>query len=170
MASEVTPSADPASADPETGPSVAPIGDPSDPSTGDPVPSRWSPARARLVLLSAISCLGPLACFVPYASGMAMTLALLSVVAVVCIGWFAVLGPLVTDLFPAGNSASVWAIAGAFGAVGAMISNHAIGRISSLLGTERMFLALGCLHLLALGLLWFFVKTDRQAEVSGQPV
>lgn len=127
-----------------------------------------SPARARLVLLVAISCLGPLACLVPFAPAMPAVLALLSVVAVVCIGWFAVLGPLVTDLFPAGNSASVWAIAGAFGAVGAMISNYAIGRVSTLLGTEQMFLVLGFLHLLALGILWFFVKTDRHADVSGQ--
>jgi ACS family hexuronate transporter-like MFS transporter len=127
-----------------------------------------NPAKARLALLVAVSCLGPLACVVPFAPGMGLTLALLSVVAIVCIGWFAVLGPLVTDLFPAGNSASVWAIAGAFGAVGAIVSNFAIGRVSSMLGTERMFLVLGILHLAALCILLFFVKTDRKADLSSQ--
>jgi F-type H+-transporting ATPase subunit gamma len=68
----------------------------------------------------------------------------------------------------AGNSASVWAIAGAFGAVGAIVSNFAIGRVSSMLGTERMFLVLGILHLAALCILLFFVKTDRKADLSSQ--
>ena len=127
-----------------------------------------NPARARLALLIGISCFGPLACLVPHASSMPLVLGLLSVVAIVCIGWFAVLGPLVTDLFPVGNSASVWAIAGAFGAVGAMISNYAIGRVSSALGTEKMFLVLGLLHLAALAVLLFFVKTDRYVRDSAQ--
>lgn len=116
------------------------------------------PARARLTVLIALSCFAPVACLVPYASSLTMTLALLSVVALICVGWFAVLGPLAADLFPAGNAASVWSIAGAFGAVGAMISNYAIGRITSVVGSERMFLMLGVLHLLALAVLLIFLR------------
>ncbi|HYP17235.1 MAG TPA: MFS transporter, partial [Opitutus sp.] len=119
---------------------------------------KGDPVRARTTVLIVLSCFAPLACVVPFAPTLAVTVALLSIVALVCIGWFAVLGPLAADLFPAGNAGSVWSIAGAFGAVGAMVSNYAIGRISTALGSERMFLVLGCLHFAGLAVLLFSLR------------
>ncbi len=124
------------------------------------------PVKARLVLLAILAALGPTACLVPLSPGLAGTVILLSMVAVVCLGWFAVLGPMVGDVFPLGNVASVWAIAGTFGAVGAMGSNFAIGRVSTVLGTERMFLILGCLHLIAMAVLYLFVWRMRSSAPS----
>lgn len=127
------------------------------------------PVKARLILLAGLAALGPTACLVPYAPGLAGTVILLSVVAVVCVGWFAVLGPMVGDIFPVGNVASVWAIAGAFGAVGAMVSNYAIGQVSTVLGTGRMFLILGFLHLIAMGILYNLVRGKVAAKSPPRP-
>ena len=71
----------------------------------------------------------------------------------------AIPGPLLIDIFSAGNAASVRAIAGAFGAVGAMVFNYSIGRVTSTVGIEQIFLVLGYLHPLALGV---FLLSLRQ--------
>ena len=112
-----------------------------------------NPARARKRILVALAVLGPLAAVVPYLSSLAATIAVLCVVAVICLGWLCILGPLVADTFPAANVGAVWSIAGAFGAVGAIIFNHQIGRISTALGQTNMFFLLGGLHLCAAAIL-----------------
>lgn len=119
---------------------------------------RWGrrlgdPLKARRRLLIIAACFGPVAALVPHAPGLPLTVALLSVVALVCLIWLLLLGPLVADAFPAGNAASVWAISGAFGATGAIFFNYGVGRVSGALGVERMFLLMGALHLAAAAIL-----------------
>jgi ACS family hexuronate transporter-like MFS transporter len=116
----------------------------------DRLARRGDPVRARRRLLVMLACLGPCAALVPFMPSLALTLLALSLVGVVCQGWFALLCPLVADLFPAGNVASVWGITGAFGALGAMIFNHQIGRLSGSMGQDRLFFVMAGLHLLAL--------------------
>ncbi len=82
-------------------------------------------------------------------------------------GWLSILGPLVADVFPSGNVGSVWGIAGAFGATGAIIFNYEVGRITSALGTANMFLILGVLHLLAAAIIVIFV---REVKTVTEPV
>lgn len=122
------------------------------------------PAR-RKVLVGA-ACFAPLIALVPYTTGLPATVALLSLAALICLTWLLLLGPVTADAFPAGNVASVWAIAGAFGATGAMIFNYAIGQITSSLGSERMFLLLGCLHPLAAVLLWWLVRKTQPSSMA----
>jgi ACS family hexuronate transporter-like MFS transporter len=126
---------------------------------------RWgNPLKARVRLLAVVACLGPLAILTPYLPGLGLTLAVLSGVGVVCLTWLFILGPLVGDVFPAGNVASVWAIAGAFGATGAIIFNYGIGQLTSTLGNERMFLLLGLLHPIAAVVLVSLVKPLKSAD------
>jgi ACS family hexuronate transporter-like MFS transporter len=122
--------------------------------------------RGRMVVLGALAVFGPAAMLVPRVPGLWMTVALLCVVAAVCLGWLSILGPLVADVFPAANVASVWSIAGAFGAFGAILFNHQAGKITSTLGTDRMFLMLGCLHLLAAGILFALVRRVQHPHVA----
>ncbi|AHF91734.1 MFS transporter [Opitutaceae bacterium TAV5] len=122
------------------------------------------PMKARQRLLMIAACFGPLAMLVPHAPGMTLTLILLSLVALVCLVWLLLLGPLVADTFPAGNAASVWAISGAFGAIGAILFNYGVGRISGALGVERMFLVMGVLHLVAAALLKVCVRPVKAGE------
>lgn len=125
-----------------------------------------NPLKARVRLLAVSAVLGPLAILTPHMPGMALTVAVLSGVGVVCLTWLFVLGPLVSDAFPSGNVASVWAIAGAFGATGAIIFNYCVGQLTSTLGTERMFLLLGLLH--PLGAL-ILVGLVRPVKVADEP-
>lgn len=125
---------------------------------------RGDPLAGRRRVLVAAACFGPLAMVVPHLPGIGGTVAVLSLTAVVCLVWLMLLGPLVSDVFPAGNAASVWAIAGAFGATGAMIFNYAVGRITSALGAEQMFFVLGLLHPLAAVILCFVVPRQPLAK------
>lgn len=120
---------------------------------------KWNDAaRARKRLLLILACFGPLCMVVPHTPGLALTVGLLCVVAVVCLGWLSLLGPLVADTFPSGNVGSVWSISGAFGAVGAMIFNFQVGKISTAVGSATMFLVLGVLHLAAAAILLSLVR------------
>src|SRR5690606_556766 len=116
------------------------------------------PWRARRRLLLILACFGPLCMVVPHAQSLTLTVALLCVIAVVCLGWLSLLGPLVADTFPAGNVGSVWCIAGAFGALGAIIFNFQVGRITTAVGSIQMFFILGTLHLLAIAILLTLVR------------
>jgi ACS family hexuronate transporter-like MFS transporter len=107
--------------------------------------------------------------FVPHAASLTLTVGLLCVVAVVALGWLSLLGPLVADTFPVGNVGSVWSIAGAFGALGAIIFNFQVGRITTVLGSETMFMILGLLHLLAAGIVFALVRRVSGRAVSVQP-
>jgi len=132
---------------------------------------RWrNPLLARKRLLCSVALLGMLAILTPHLPGLGVTIAVVSIVGVVCLTWLFILGPMVGDVFPPGNVASVWAIAGAFGATGAIIFNYNIGQLTSTLGNERMFLLLGFLHPLAAVVLHFGVKPLRAASPSTQPI
>ena len=117
-----------------------------------------SPMLGRIRLLGILACFGPVAMLIPHMPTLPMTIFLLCIVAVVCLAWLNIIGPLVADVFPAGNAASVWGISGAFGATGAMIFNHQVGKITSAVGSANMFLVLGCLHLIAAAIIFGLVR------------
>jgi len=127
---------------------------------------RGNPFKARRNILLAISVVGPLAAAVPHAGNMGLTLALLSCVAVVCLTWLFLLGPLVSDTFHPGNVASVWSIAGAFGATGAILFNFVVGQASAHFGDDRLFLTMGLLHPLAALVLYFLVRKPGSNPVT----
>ena len=104
------------------------------------------PLRARKRLLIALSLLGPVCLLVPHAPGLPLTLALFCVIAVVCASWLATLAPIITEVFPLANVASVWGIAGAFGATGAIVFNHLIGHAAERIGLDTLFVVMGALH------------------------
>ena len=118
-------------------------------------------ARRRVLLAAAL--FAPLIALVPYAPGLPVTVALLSLAATICLTWLLLLMPVIADAFPAGNVASVWAIAGAFGATGAMVCNYAFGQITTAAGSVQMFLVLGCLHPIAAILLFTCVRKVKPA-------
>jgi MFS transporter, ACS family, hexuronate transporter len=133
----------------------------------DRLGKRWrDPLRARRSILITVAVLGPLAMTVPHLPGLAMPLAALSLVGIVCLTWLFILGPLVSDVFPAGNVASVWSIAGAFGATGAILFNHFIGHVSSTLGSDRLFHVMGFLHPIAALIVFLFVRRVRARSAA----
>jgi ACS family hexuronate transporter-like MFS transporter len=105
--------------------------------------------RARKRVLIGVAIPAPLIALVPHTPGLAPTVALLSLAAIICLAWLLLLMPFIADMFPAGNVASVWAIAGSFGAAGAIVFNYCVGRVTSAFGSNLLFLVLGGLHLMA---------------------
>lgn len=116
------------------------------------------PLGARRRLLVLVSLLGPLCWIVPHLPGFVATLAVFCVIAAVCNCWLSTLAPLIAEAFPLKNLASVWGIAGAFGASGAMIFNYFIGHAASLVGLPTLFVVMGLLHPCAALLLHVLVR------------
>ena len=73
------------------------------------------------------------------------------------------LGVVVADTFPAANVGSVWGIAGAFGAAGAMLFNVYVGRLMETYGAGRIFAAMAVLHPIAAVVLWITVRREQPA-------
>ncbi|MFO1450066.1 MAG: MFS transporter [Opitutaceae bacterium] len=126
-------------------------------------------ARKRLLLL--VSMAGPICMAVPQAPNLITTLALFCVIAIVCNSWLSTLAPIIAEVFPLGNVASVWGIAGAFGATGAMVFNYVIGHAAETIGLTTLFVIMGVLHPCAAVLLHLLVRrraTDPRPEVQAQ--
>lgn len=70
----------------------------------------------------------------------------------------------VAETFPAGNVGSVWGIAGAFGALGAVAFNLYIGHALQTFGAERMFVAMAIP--LAAVVLWLTVRPERPPKAA----
>lgn len=123
-----------------------------------------APLRARKLTLAGAAVLAPICTLTPHFPHPFATLAIFSVVGAVCLTWLFNLGVVVADTFPAANVGSVWGIAGAFGASGAMLFNVYVGQLMGTFGAERVFLALAVLHPVAAAVLWFNVRPERPAS------
>ena len=122
------------------------------------------PLHARKVTLACAALLAPVCALTPHFPQPFMTLAIFSVVGAVCLTWLFNLGVVVSECFPAANVGSVWGIAGAFGALGAICFNFYVGDAISALGTVKMFAFMAVLHPLAALILWRMTRVERPAE------
>ncbi len=120
-----------------------------------------APLRARKLTLAGAALLGPLCALTPHLPHVAATLAIFSVVGAVCLTWLFNLGVVVAESFPAANVGSVWGIAGACGAVGAMCFNAFVGEAMATVGPTTIFAALAVLHPLAAVILTLTVRVER---------
>ena len=119
------------------------------------------PLHARKLTLAGAALFAPICALTPLFPHPFATLAIFSVVGAVCLTWLFNLGVVVADTFPAANVGSVWGIAGAFGASGAMLFNLYVGHLMDTLGSGRIFAALAVLHPLAAIVLWFTVRREE---------
>lgn len=118
------------------------------------------PLRARKLTLLGAALVAPVCILTPHFPHPGATLAIFSLVGAVCLTWLFNLGVVVAEAFPAANVGSVWGIAGAFGASGAMLFNTWVGGIMQSLGPERVFAAMAVLHPLAIIVLWTMVRKE----------
>lgn len=119
------------------------------------------PLNGRKRLLYYASVAGPLCFFVPGSTELSLTLLMFCGIAIVCACWLSTLAPIIAEIFPLGNVASVWGIAGAFGATGAMVFNYLLGHAATTLGLENLFYIMGVLHPCAALLLVWLVRRPR---------
>jgi ACS family hexuronate transporter-like MFS transporter len=120
-----------------------------------------SPLRARKVMLAGAALLAPVCALTPHFPQPVATLAIFSIVAAVCLTWLFNLGVVVADAFPAANVGSVWGIAGAFGASGAMVFNVYVGRLMDSFGSAQIFVVLALLHPVAAIILTTTVRKEQ---------
>jgi ACS family hexuronate transporter-like MFS transporter len=120
--------------------------------------ARRAGLRGRKWLVMASALLGPLCWLIPQSSSLPITLLLFCMIAVVCNAWLGSLGPIIAEVFPVGNVASVWGIAGAFGATGAIVFNYLLGHATEALGPGKLFLIMGVLHPCAAVILYCLVR------------
>jgi ACS family hexuronate transporter-like MFS transporter len=113
--------------------------------------------RGRKYLVMATAVLGPLCWLIPHSS-VTMTIVLFCVIAVLCNAWIGSVAPLIAQIFPVGNVASVYGIAGAFGATGAIVFNWLIGQAATLFGMDTLFIVMGFLHPCAALVMAFFIR------------
>ncbi|MFO1448317.1 MAG: MFS transporter [Opitutaceae bacterium] len=116
--------------------------------------------RARKVLLVGAAVLAPVCALTPHLPHPAMTLAIFSVVGAVCLTWLFNLGVVVSEAFPAANVGSVWGIAGACGALGAIVFNTFVGRWIGRIDPAMVFLVLAVLHPIAAVILTTMVRRE----------
>jgi len=123
----------------------------------------FEPLRARKFTLAGAAIVAPLCALTPHIPQPVATLAIFCVVGAVCLTWLFNLGVVVAECFPAANVGSVWGIAGAFGAVGAMCFNAYVGEAMSTFGSATIFTALAFLHPLGAIVLCLMTRRERPA-------
>ncbi|HEY0945870.1 MAG TPA: hypothetical protein VGD81_11410, partial [Opitutaceae bacterium] len=122
--------------------------------------------RKRLVMATALA--GPLCFLIPHTS-VGVTVALFCLIAILCNAWLGSLAPMIAQLFPMGNVASVYGISGAFGATGAILFNYLIGQAAGRFGMEPLFIAMGLLHPLAAAIMFFLVREKKTTPTLAAP-
>lgn len=119
------------------------------------------PLRARKIMLTVMAALAPLCMLVTYLPGVAGTLIVFSLVAVMALSWLFTVSVVVAEAFPVQNVASVLGIAGGFGALGAVLFNYFVGQVIGSLGAERIFMLMSVMHPLAALVLWTMVRREH---------
>ncbi|MEY4387650.1 MAG: hypothetical protein RLY20_2933 [Verrucomicrobiota bacterium] len=127
------------------------------------------PLRARRMILTGAALLAPVCALTPVFPQPVATLVIFSIVAAVCLTWLFNLGVVVADAFPAANVGSVWGVAGAFGACGAMVFNKYVGDLMGTFGSAKIFMVLAVLHPLAAIILAAMVRKERPREPISSP-
>ena len=128
-----------------------------------------APLRARKIMLTSVAVFSPLCLITPHFPHPAVTLALFSIIAAVCLSWLFSLSVVVAESFPVGNVGSVLGIAGGCGAAGAVLFNYFVGRVMENVGPGWVFGVMAALHPLAVLALWTMVRPERPAGANGQP-
>jgi ACS family hexuronate transporter-like MFS transporter len=121
------------------------------------------PLRARKLTLAGAAALAPLCVLTPHLPHVAATLLIFCVVGAVCLTWLFNLGVVVAESFPSANVGSVWGIAGACGAAGAIVFNTFVGEAMMSFGVARVFAVMAVLHPLAALVLWKMVRRETKA-------
>jgi ACS family hexuronate transporter-like MFS transporter len=128
---------------------------------------RTDPLLGRKNLLCAVSLAAPLCIFIPHLPGITLVLLAFCVIAAVCMSWMSGLAPIIAEIFPMGNVASVWGIAGTFGALGAFGFNKLLGHVGQPgfpLTLNQLFLIMGLMHLAAALILFVLVRRPAPAN------
>lgn len=120
-----------------------------------------SPLRSRRIMLTTIACFAPLCALTPFIPNPFVTIAIFSIIGVICLTWLFNINIVVSETFPVGNVSSVLGIAGGLGALGAIFMNYFTARYIGTIGTEKVFFVLALLHPIAVLILWTVIRKEK---------
>jgi MFS transporter, ACS family, hexuronate transporter len=110
------------------------------------IASGWTPARSRIRILQALAVLSPFIAVLPWVTGTAPVVALLTSTYFMAFIWLAFSNILVADLFPKGQVATAVGVVNAAGTIGAAAFNAGVGVVLDAWGYLPVFVALALLH------------------------
>jgi ACS family hexuronate transporter-like MFS transporter len=109
---------------------------------------------ARKWTMTFAAALIPCSMFVPLCDGRTAILVLMSIVALAHMTWIVTLTTLAVDLFPAERLGSIFGVVAAGSGLGGMLFTNLVGRLVTYVSYSPVFVIMGCLHPIALGLIW----------------
>ena len=128
------------------------------------------PPEARKRTMTIAAALIPCAALVPFVETRFAILALVSVVALAHMTWIVTLTTLAVDLFPANRLGSIFGMISAGSGLGGMLFTNLVGRLVTHVSYSPVFMIMGCLHPIALLLIWRAVASARRAATSPELV
>jgi len=113
-----------------------------------------APAASRLWIMLGCAVLAPCSALLPAAGGLGWAVGLGMVAVFAHMAWLINVSSLVVDLVPERTLGTAFGIVAAGSAAGGIIMNWAVGQMLSRYSYTPAFIVAGCLHPLALALLW----------------
>ncbi len=122
--------------------------------SGRLIKRQHTPPASRLRVMMCAACLMPLSALVPQVSTVTLVLAIGAVIAFAHLTWLINLSSLVVDLIPPRSLATTFGIIAAGSSLGGMLMNWSVGQLVTHYSYAPAFLAMACVHPLALLLIW----------------
>jgi ACS family hexuronate transporter-like MFS transporter len=118
--------------------------------------------EARKWTMTFAAMLVPCSVLVPFAEAKWAIMLLVSIIALAHMTWVVTLTTLAVDLFPARRLGSIFGVIAAGSGLGGMLFTNLVGRLVTHFSYSPVFLIMGCLHPIALILIWRAAASARR--------
>lgn len=125
------------------------------------------PTEARKWTMTIAAVFIPCSALVPLVDAKWAIMTLVSIVALAHMTWIVTLTTLAVDLFPARRLGSIFGVIAAGSGLGGMLFTNLVGRLVTHVSYSPVFVIMGCLHPIALFLIWRVVASGPKK--SGEP-
>ncbi|MDO8542394.1 MAG: MFS transporter [Opitutaceae bacterium] len=119
------------------------------------------PVEARKWTMTAAAVLIPCSALVPLFEAKFAIMTLVSIIALAHMTWIVTLTTLAVDLFPASRLGSIFGVIAAGSGLGGMLFTNLVGRLVTHFSYSPVFVIMGCMHPIALILIWRAVASAR---------
>lgn len=124
---------------------------------------------ARKWTMTAIAVLIPCNALIPFAGSNAAIFALASIIALAHMTWVVTLTTLAVDIFPARRLGTIFGLIAAGSGLGGMLFTNIVGHLVTHFSYLPVFLIMGCMHPVAVLLIWHVVACVRRRPTATPP-
>jgi MFS transporter, ACS family, hexuronate transporter len=125
-----------------------------------------APIEARKWTMTIAAVFIPCSALVPFVDSRFAMMALVSIIALAHMTWIVTLTTLAVDLFPASRLGSIFGVIAAGSGLGGMLFTNLVGQLVTHFSYSPVFMIMGCLHPLALFLIWRAVAAGRRSAAA----